>query len=46
MLLNEQHPNISKDHNFFMLKGPDVPVIWTLMVKDCSALKYRALLTQ
>jgi hypothetical protein len=32
MLLSEQCPDISKDHNFFMLKGPDVPFIWNLDV--------------
>jgi hypothetical protein len=30
MLLSGQRPDISKDHNFFMLKGPDVPFIWNL----------------
>jgi hypothetical protein len=30
MLLSEQGPDTSKDHNFFMLKGLEVLFIWTL----------------
>lgn len=28
--LSEQFPDISKNHSFLMLKGLDVPVIWSL----------------
>jgi len=46
ILLSEQCPDISEDHSFFILKGLDVPVIWTLDDEGLQCFEYWELLTQ